>query len=171
MIGSTATGLIRNGLTSAAPVCLVIGLLAPAPALGQTWPARTVIVVVPFGPGNALETIGRPVLEQLSQRLGQPFIVENRAGAGGLTGAAHVARATADGYTVLFHSSSFSINHSFHANRPYDSLTDFIPVIPLGLQPTVLITAASKGIKTAAEFIAAAKGSARRHELRLGRSR
>jgi tripartite-type tricarboxylate transporter receptor subunit TctC len=135
----------------------VTGLVAPVTALAQTWPTRTVIVVVPFGPGNALETIGRPVLEQLSLRLGQPFIVENRAGAGGSTGAAHVARAAADGYTMLFHSSSFSINHSFHANRPYDTLADFIPVVPLGLQPTLLITATGKGINTAPELIAAAK--------------
>ena len=58
---------------------------------------------------------------------------------------------------MLFHSSSFSINHSFHANRPYDTLADFVPVIPLGLQPTLLITAAGKGINTASELISAAK--------------
>lgn len=157
MIGLAATGVIRCTLRSVGAVCFVTGLAAPVPALAQAWPTKTVTVVVPFGPGNALETIGRPVLEQLSLRLGQPFIVENRAGAGGSTGAAYVARATADGYTVLFHSSSFSINHSFHANRPYDTLADFIPVVPLGLQPTLLITAAGKSINTAAELIAAAK--------------
>jgi len=157
MISLAATGAIGSALRSVGAACLVTALAAPGPALAQAWPTRTVTVVVPFGPGNALETIGRPVLEQLSQRLGQPFIVENRAGAGGSTGAAYVARASADGYTVLFHSSSFSINHSFHANRPYDTLADFIPVVPLGLQPTLLITAVGKGINTAAELIAAAK--------------
>ncbi|HWE20786.1 MAG TPA: tripartite tricarboxylate transporter substrate-binding protein [Hyphomicrobiaceae bacterium] len=138
-------------------VCLVMGLAASVPVLAQAWPTKTVIVVVPFGPGNALETIGRPVLEQLSLRLGQPFIVENRAGAGGSTGTAYVSRAAADGYTVLFHSSTLSINHSFHTNRPYDTLADFIPVVPLGLQPTLLVAAASKGINTARELIEAAK--------------
>jgi tripartite-type tricarboxylate transporter receptor subunit TctC len=138
-------------------VCLVTGFAAPVPVLAQGWPTKTVTVVVPFGPGNALETIGRPVLEQLSLRLGQPFIVENRAGAGGSTGTAYVARAAADGYTVLFHSSTLSINHSFHTNRPYDTLADFIPVVPLGLQPTLLVTAAGKGVNTAGELIEAAK--------------
>jgi tripartite-type tricarboxylate transporter receptor subunit TctC len=138
-------------------VYLVMGFAASVPVLAQAWPTKTVIVVVPFGPGNALETIGRPVLEQLSLRLGQPFIVENRAGAGGSTGTAYVARAAADGYTVLFHSSTLSINHSFHANRQYDTMADFIPVVPLGLQPTLLVTAAGKGINTAGELIEAAK--------------
>jgi tripartite-type tricarboxylate transporter receptor subunit TctC len=157
MITSGATDVSKWMLRSISLLCLVLAHTAPVTALAQTWPTRTVTVVVPFGPGNALETIGRPVLERLSLRLGQPFIVENRAGAGGLTGAAAVARGAADGYTVLFHSSSFSINHSFHVNRPYDTLTDFIPVIPLGLQPTLLITAAGKSINSTAELIAAAK--------------
>jgi tripartite-type tricarboxylate transporter receptor subunit TctC len=151
----TIDGVIEFSRRSIAAFCLAMGLAAPV--LAQAWPTKTVTVVVPLGPGNALETIGRPVLEQLSLRLGQPFIIENRAGAGGLTGAAYVARAPADGYTVLFHSSTLSINHSFHANRPYDTMADFIAVVPLGLQPTLLVTAAGKGINTAEELIAAAK--------------
>jgi tripartite-type tricarboxylate transporter receptor subunit TctC len=150
-------GVIEFSRRSIGAVCLATGLAAPIPVLAQAWPTKTVTVVVPLGPGNAIETIGRPVLEQLSLRLGQPFIIENRAGAGGLTGAAYVARAPADGYTVLFHSSTLSINHSFHANRPYDTMADFIPVVPLGLQPTLLVTAAGKGINTAEELMAAAK--------------
>jgi tripartite-type tricarboxylate transporter receptor subunit TctC len=150
-------GVIEFSRRSIGAVCLATGLAAPIPVLAQAWPTKTVTVVVPLGPGNAIETIGRPVLEQLSLRLGQPFIIENRAGAGGLTGAAYVARASADGYTVLFHSSTLSINHSFHANRPYDTMADFIPVVPLGLQPTLLVTAAGKGINTAEELMAAAK--------------
>src|SRR5262245_17768422 len=136
MTGVAKIGAIRSALRSAAAVCLVSGLAAPIPALAQAWPTKTVMFIVPFGPGNALETIGRPVLEQLSVRLGQPCIIENRAGAGGSTGAAYVARAPADGYTVLFHSTTLAINQTFHANRSYDALVDFVPVIPLGLQPT-----------------------------------
>jgi tripartite-type tricarboxylate transporter receptor subunit TctC len=146
----------RLSLRSISVVCLVMGLGAPVPVVAQAWPTKTVTVVVPFGPGNALETIGRPVLEQLSLRFGQPFIIENRAGAGGSTGTAYVARAPGDGYTVLFLSSALSINHSFHVNRTYDTLADFIPVVPLGIQPTLLVTAAGKGINTAEELIAAA---------------
>ncbi len=158
MTGLAVIGEMGRALRSVAAVCLVSGLAVPIPALAQqAWPTKTVIFVVPFGPGNALETIGRPVLEQLSARLGQPCIVENRAGAGGSTGTAFVARAPADGHTVLFHSTTLAINQSFHANRTYDALVDFIPVIPLGLQPTLLITASNKGINTAADLIAAAK--------------
>src|SRR3990172_10126246 len=105
MTGLAAIGEMRRALRPIAAVCLALsGLAAPMPALAQAWPTRTVTFVIPFGPGNALETLGRPVLEQLSARLGQPCIVENRAGAGGSTGAAQVARAPADGDTGPFHS-------------------------------------------------------------------
>jgi tripartite-type tricarboxylate transporter receptor subunit TctC len=135
----------------------LVTLLAPPTATAQDYPVRPVRVIATSSAGGTSDIFMRALAEELHKRLGQPFIVENRAGAGGSTGAAYVARATADGYTVLFHSSSFSINHSFHANRPYDTLADFIPVVPLGLQPTLLITAAGKSISSAAELIAAAK--------------
>jgi tripartite-type tricarboxylate transporter receptor subunit TctC len=125
--------------------------------MAQAWPTRTVTVVVPLGPGNALETIGRPVLEQLSKRLGQPFIVENRAGAGTATGTAHVARTEPDGYTILFHSSTLAIIHTAHSKLSFDTFADFIPVVPLGAQPTLLVSSVDKGFKTAQELIAAAK--------------
>jgi tripartite-type tricarboxylate transporter receptor subunit TctC len=153
-----------------APVCLerVAALLALTlgtvtaihpniSARAQAWPSRTVTVVVPFGPGNALETVGRPVLDGLSKRLGKPFVIENRAGAGSATGAAYAARAVPDGHTILFHSSTLSILHSVQPRRTYDTLNDFVPVVPLGAQPTLLITSTSKGIKSAQELIAAAK--------------
>lgn len=130
---------------------------AAAPVHAQSWPSKAVTVVVPLGPGNALETVGRPVLEQLAQRLGQPFVVENRAGAGTATGTTHAARSTPDGYTILFHSSTLSIIQAAHTKRTFDALTDFIPVVPLGKQPTLLVTSSSKGINTAKELIDAAK--------------
>ena len=130
---------------------------AAGPAMAQAWPSRTVTVVVPFGPGNSLEPIGRPLLDHLSKRLGQPFIVENRPGAGGTTGAAHVARAAPDGHTLLLYSSSFSISHSVHPKRPYDTIKDFIPVIPLGVQPSLLITAANNRFADLGALIAEAK--------------
>lgn len=126
-------------------------------ASAQTWPAKTVTVVVPFGPGNALETIGRPVLEQLTQRLGQAFIVENKAGAGSVTGTASAARAEPDGYTLMMQSSTFSIVHSVQPKRPYDTFADFVAVAPFGVQPSLLVAAPAKGFKTAQELIAAAK--------------
>ena len=72
------------------------------------------------------------MIDELSKQLGQPIVIENRAGAGGTLGATAVARAAPDGYTVLLYSSSFSISHSIHANLPYDTLNDFTPVVPFG---------------------------------------
>lgn len=132
---------------------------ATANAFAQSWPSKSVTDVVPLGPGNALETIGRPVLEQLSQRLGQAFVIENRAGAGTATGTAHVARADPDGQTVLFQSSTLSIIHTAHSKRSFDTFGDFIPVVPLGKQPTLLITSPAKSFKTAQDLIKAAKAS------------
>ncbi len=130
---------------------------AVSPVGAQTWLSKTVTVVVPLGPGNALETIGRPILEQLSQRLGQPFIIENRAGAGTATGTTHVARAEPDGHTLLYQSSTLSIIHSANTKRNFDTFADFVPVVPLGAQPTLLIASASKSFKNVQELIAAAK--------------
>src|SRR6202022_1177744 len=115
------------------------------------------IAVVPFAAGNAIDAVGRVVLDQVSKQLGQPIIVENRAGAGGTTGANAVAKANPDGYTMLVFSSSFASAHSIFTNLPYDTLKDFAAVVPIGLQPTVLVTAPSKGFKTVADLVAAAK--------------
>jgi len=86
-------------------------------------------------------------------------VVENRAGAGGTTGAAVVAKAAPDGHTILVHSSSFSAGYSLYRNLPYDTFNDFIAVIPLGIQPTVLVAAPAKGWKTLGELVAAAKAN------------
>ena len=125
----------------------------------QSWPSKTIIAVVPFGPGTSIEAAGRPVLEQLSKQLGQSIVVENRPGAGGVTGAAAVARAEPDGHTILMFSSTLSILHAIAPNRPYDTLRDFIPVTTFGIQPNVLVSAKSKGFTSLAELITAAKAN------------
>jgi tripartite-type tricarboxylate transporter receptor subunit TctC len=132
-------------------------LPAATPLLAQTWPTRPITAIIPFSAGNANDVVGRVVLDQLSRQLGQPIVIENRAGAGGTTGVASAAKAAPDGYTILIHSSTFSAALAIYKTLPYDTLRDFAPVIPLGLQPTVLVAAPSKGWKTAAELIAAAK--------------
>jgi tripartite-type tricarboxylate transporter receptor subunit TctC len=135
--------------------CMLFALADLAAA--QQWPTRTVTAIVPFAAGNAIDSVGRIVFEEVSKQLGQPVVIENRPGAGGTVGAAAVARAAPDGHTILLYSSSFSISHSIHANLPYDTLKDFIPVVPFALQPTVLVTAPSKGYKTLADLVAAGK--------------
>jgi tripartite-type tricarboxylate transporter receptor subunit TctC len=128
-------------------------------ASAQTYPSKPITAIVPFGTGNANDVVGRIVLDQVSKQVGQPFIIENRPGAGGTTGVAAVARAAPDGYTILWHSSSFAAAASLYKSLPYDTFNDFAPVGPAGQQPTVLVAAPSKGWKTVADLVAAAKAN------------
>jgi tripartite-type tricarboxylate transporter receptor subunit TctC len=146
-----------HGLGAAVAIAASLSHPASAQTSAQAWPTRTITAVVPFAAGNAIDAVARVLMDQLSKQLGQPVVIENRAGAGGTIGANAVARAAPDGYTLLLYSSSFSISHSIHANLPYDTLRDFIPVVPFGVQPTVLVTAPAKGFKTLAELVTAAK--------------
>ena len=151
-------------MTSFRALCCALGgalLATTAPgAVAQTnWPTRPVQVVSPFTAGNASDLIGRITLEQVSKQVGQPFVIENRPGGGGTIGVGQVAKADPDGYTVLLHSSSFSSALVHHKSLPYDTLKDFIPVIPIGIQPVVLIAAPSKGFKSVADLVAAAKAN------------
>lgn len=131
--------------------------LAGSPAAADTWPSRNITAIIPFAPGNANDLTARIVMEQLGKQLGQTIVIDNRGGAGGTIGVGQGARATPDGYTILFHSASFSAAYVTHKSLPYDTLSDFTAVAPAGIQPSVLVTAPSKGFKTAAELIAAAK--------------
>ena len=126
-------------------------------ALAQNWPTRPILVVSPYSPGNATDIVGRLVLDQVAQQIGQPFVVENRAGAGGVVGVASVAKADPDGYTLLLSSSSMSSAVVLHKSLPYDELRDLTPVVMFGAQPSVLVAAPSKGFKTVADVVAAAK--------------
>ena len=149
-------------MRSARYVCAVLAgaMLAFAGTVhAQTWPARTITAVIPFSAGNANDIVGRIVLEQVQKQLGQAIVIENRPGAGGTTGVGAVAKSTPDGYTILVHSSSFSAAHVIYKSLPYDTLGDFAAVAAVGIQPTVLITAPSKGFKTADDLIKAAKAN------------
>ena len=128
-----------------------------APAVAQSWPAKPIRVVIPFGAGSAVDVIPRIVLDQMSQQLGQPFIVENRSGAGGSTGMGQVAKADPDGYTLLVNSSAHTIVPSVYQNLSFDVARDLAGVTPLGNLPNVLITSTAKGFKTVADLVAAAK--------------
>jgi tripartite-type tricarboxylate transporter receptor subunit TctC len=146
---------VRSWCAGLAGVVLA-GAIAPA-ALAQGWPDRAIQAIVPFTAGAANDIVGRIVLEQVSKQVNQPIVVENRPGAGGVTGANAVAKAAPNGYTILVHSSSFASSIALHKTLPYDTLNDFAAVVPLGNSPTVLVTAPSKGFNTVADLIAAAK--------------
>src|SRR5262245_17646844 len=132
-------------------------LIAHGAADAQSWPSRPIRAIIPFGAGSATDLVPRIVFEQLSPQLGQPIVVENRAGAGGTLGTAAVAKADPDGYTLLAHSNALSVSPAIYANLPYDTVNDFAPVTPFGSLPAVLIMAPSKGYKTIQEMVAAAK--------------
>lgn len=149
-------------MSVAGKLCLIaLGLLAVAggtlPASAQSWPNRPLRVIIPFGAGSATDLVPRIVFDQLSPQLGQPIVVENRAGAGGTLGTAAVAKADPDGYTLLAHSNAFSISPSVYSSLPYDAVNDFAPVIPFGSLPVVLVISPSKGFKTIQDMVAAAK--------------
>jgi tripartite-type tricarboxylate transporter receptor subunit TctC len=132
-------------------------IAASTTAMAANWPSRPVLVVSPYSPGNATDIVGRIVLDQVSQQLGQPFVIENRAGAGGVVGTASVTRADPDGYTLLLSSSSMASAVILHSSLPYDPVRDLTSVVMFGAQPSVLVTAPSKGFKSVADLVAAAK--------------
>src|SRR5438128_11900810 len=125
--------------------------------LGQDYPNKTVHVVVPFTAGSATDILARSFGQKLSEMWGQPVVVDNRPGAGGTIGAAVVAKSAPDGYTLLVHSAAHAYNPSIYPNLSYDTVKDFIDIVPLGGQPNVLVVAPSSGIKTVGELIAQAK--------------
>ncbi|MDJ0390607.1 tripartite tricarboxylate transporter substrate binding protein [Roseomonas sp. E05] len=118
------------------------GLAAPALGLRaeENWPGQPLRLVVPFPPGAANDTLGRAIADQLSPRLGQTVVVENRAGAGGAVGAENVARSPADGYTLLLgHIGTLAVNPAIYPRLPYDVLKDFAPVAMIAMVPNVLV--------------------------------
>ena len=137
---------------------LVLGLGLPGLQVqAETWPTKPLRAIVPVGAGSTTDIIPRVVFEQLSAQLGQTIVVENRAGAGGTTGSAFVAKADPDGYTVLAHGSGLTISPSLYPNLGYDPARDFAAVVPFGIMPNVLVVPPGKGWKTAGDLAAAAK--------------
>ena len=126
-------------------------------AVAQTWPSKPIRAVVPFAAGSATDIVPRVVLEPLSAQIGQPIVVENRGGAGTTIGAAVVAKAEPDGYTVLATSSAHTLVPTVYPNASYDTAADFAAVVSLGTSPNVLVVSPSKGFKTAHDLVAAAK--------------
>jgi tripartite-type tricarboxylate transporter receptor subunit TctC len=140
-------------------LCVLCGALvfATSVAQAQTWPAKPLRVVVPFTAASATDTIARIVAERLSAQFGQQLVVENRPGAGGTIGVGTVARAEPDGYSILVHSSSFTVTPTTYPNTPYNTQRDFSGITPLGNLPNVLVIAPSRNIRSVKELVAAAK--------------
>jgi len=132
-------------------------LLAALPALAQDYPTKPIKVVVPYAPGGGADILARLVSQELSQRLKQPVVVENRGGASNTIGMQVVATSDPDGYTLGLATPVFVMTPSLMKNHPYDPLKDFVPVAMIGFTPLVLVVHPSVPAKTTKEFIALAK--------------
>jgi tripartite-type tricarboxylate transporter receptor subunit TctC len=132
-------------------------LTATAALAADSYPSRPIRVISPFAPGSASDTVSRVVLDQVSQELGQPMVIETRPGAGGSLGFETVANANPDGYTIVTSSTSMGTEMVLHKSLPYDPVRDFVSVAMMGVQPTVLVASKQSGFKTVADLVAAAK--------------
>ena len=146
-----------SGRAFAAAILGAAFIAASAAIAADDYPTRPIREISPFPAGSASDTTARVVLDQLSQLLGQPTVVENKAGAGGVLGFADVAKADPDGYTLVTSSSSMANGLVLHSHLPYDPLRDFVPVAMFGTQPNVLVASKESGLKTVADLVAAAK--------------
>ena len=143
-------------------LALALVAAAPAGAAVAQYPERPVTMIVPFPPGGVADTVARPVAEALGAALKQPVVIENRAGAGGAIGMAHVAKSKPDGYTVLLALSSLVVlpeADKVLGRAPAFQVSDLKPVARFTADPTVLVVRAESPWKTYAEFIAAAKAA------------
>jgi tripartite-type tricarboxylate transporter receptor subunit TctC len=138
-------------------VSIVLAIAGVTAASAQSWPTKPVRIIVPVTAGSATDVTARIVADHLSQQLGQPFVVENRTGAGGTTGMGYVAKSVEpDGYTVLVHSAAFVIQPATFPNLGYDSGKDFAGVTLLGNAPLVMIASPAK-YKSLKDLVTAAK--------------
>jgi len=136
----------------------VAALAAVVPVFAQSWPSSPVKMVIPWPPGGGNDILGRKLGDGLAAALGQPVVVDNRAGANGMIGAEAVARAAPDGYTIMFHSvTTHAINPTFYPNITYDTVRDFAPITLIGEAAHVLVANPAFAAKSLRELIDLAK--------------
>jgi len=153
--------MLRGAAASAA-------FMAGGPAAAEeAWPARPVRVVVPYAAGGGLDVVARLVVERLGTRLGQSFVIDNRTGASGMVGADAVAKARADGYTLLATVADTQINNTvLFKHLPYDPLNDFVPITQMAYGSPVMVVPAEVPARNLAAFVAYAR--AQRGKLSYG---
>jgi tripartite-type tricarboxylate transporter receptor subunit TctC len=132
-------------------------------ANAQGYPSKPVRLIISFTAGSSTDIVARIVMQKVSEYWGQPAVIENRAGAGGSIGSNVVATAAPDGYTLLVNSSAHAVNPAIYASLPYDTLKSFVDVVPLTVQPNVLVVNSTSPFKTMMDLV----NSARAHPGQL----
>ena len=140
----------------AAPLIAALALVAP-PVAAQTWPAKPVRIIVPFGTGGPADIFARILGQHLQGALGQPFVVEARPGAGSIIGTEIAAKSAPDGYTLLMMSNTHTVNESLIPKKPFVLMKDFVPVAPVNFSDLLLVVHPSVPARSVKELVALAK--------------
>lgn len=153
--------LTRRGFTLALAAGVAAGSFAALPAAAQAnYPAKPITIVVPFAAGGTTDILARVIGEALKTELGQPVVIDNRAGAGGNIGGALAAKAAADGYTLFMGTvGTHAINASLYKKMPFDPIKDFAPLTRVAMVPNLLVAHPSRPYKTVQELVAYAKAN------------
>lgn len=150
----------RNFCGTVAGTLAASAIALPGTAAAQgTWPSRPITMIVPFAPAGSNDIIARAIANEMSQSLKQPVVVENRPGAGGMLGAAVVAKAPADGYTLMLASSSLTIGIALKSGLSFDGRKDFTPIAMAASGPMMLVGSTKLAARTPAELVAYAKAN------------
>jgi tripartite-type tricarboxylate transporter receptor subunit TctC len=147
----------RRAAVALAGILPLASLALDTTARAANYPARPVRIIVPFGAGGPTDVFVREIAIELEKSLHQPFVIENRPGAGTTIGTAFVANATPDGYTLLMASSTQTVNETLYKDKPYALLRDLIPIAPLEENGLVLVVTPSLPVKTLADLLALAR--------------
>ena len=139
------------------PLLMMGFLIIQSNVWAQNYPDRPITLIVPFAPGGGTDSIARDMGKLLSEKLGQPVIIENKGGGGGSIGANAVAKAAPDGYTLLFVTSTFATNSALEEGLPFNPEKDFAPVAMIGRGPILIVTSKGSGIKSVEQLIAQTK--------------
>ncbi|MFZ0987362.1 MAG: tripartite tricarboxylate transporter substrate-binding protein, partial [Xanthobacteraceae bacterium] len=143
-------------------IILPLGAAMMSPTVARaldTFPSRPIRLIVPYPPGGGTDIVGRVLGEKLSASLGQPIVVDNRGGAGGVLGTEIVAKAVPDGYTLLLVPTSHVINPSIYAKLPYDTAKDFAPITMVASAPILMAVNPRVPAETVRSFVEAAKAN------------
>lgn len=138
-------------------LCVCLGMTLGRAAFAQDWPTRPVRIIVPFAAGGPADIYARYIGVRLGEALGQPFIIDDRPGAGSVIGTDAVAKSAPDGYTLLLMSNTHTVNESLIPNKPFQLMRDFIPVAPINYSDLVLVVHPSVPANTLGELIKLAK--------------